>query len=74
MRSRLVAGLRTRPGSFAVALSALLLIAAGFAVDSWMLNILGTVIWLLTLISLLVIAKVPLAMADFKLLTRSQAG
>jgi hypothetical protein len=39
MRSRLVAGLRTRPGSFALALSALLLIAAGFAVDSWMLTI-----------------------------------
>jgi hypothetical protein len=39
MRSRLAAGLRTRGGSFAVALSALLLIAAGYAVDSWMLNI-----------------------------------
>src|ERR1700693_709751 len=38
MRSRLVAGLHTRPGSFALALNALLLIAAGFAVDSWMLN------------------------------------
>jgi hypothetical protein len=39
MRSRLAAGLRTRPGSFALALSALLLIAAGFAVDSWMLTV-----------------------------------
>lgn len=35
---------------------------------------LGTVIWLLTLLSLLVIAKLPLGMADFKLATRTPAG
>lgn len=39
MRARVVAGLRTRPAAFALAVTALLLIAAGVAADGWMLTI-----------------------------------